>query len=94
MSSNYNDAELDEPKILTNERLVEIIRQCLDKWEMFPSIPGSRRWFRNGGIALDELARRASVAESKVKELEARVKELEPKPSYKLPVSDYRVEHG
>lgn len=59
----HADAELARPEHLPDERLVEIISECLRRWDAYPSIPGSRRWARNGGVALTELAgrlRRAS----------------------------------
>ena len=57
-SGLHSDAELAHPEHLSDERLVEIVRQCLRRWDAFPTIPGSRRWARNGGVALTELETR------------------------------------
>jgi len=54
----HADVELNQPEHLSDERLVEIVDECLRRWDAFPTIPGSRRWARNGGIALTEIARR------------------------------------
>jgi hypothetical protein len=60
----HMDAELDDVKALTTERLVEIATQCLVKWRAFPMIPGSERWARNGTVALFALASRLSSLEA------------------------------
>lgn len=54
----HRDDELADPRVLSDRRLVDIARQCLVKWDAYPTIPGSRRWARNGGVALSEIERR------------------------------------
>lgn len=54
----HNDAELNNPRELSTERLGEIVDECLGRWDRYPTIPGSLRWRRNGSLALAEILRR------------------------------------
>jgi hypothetical protein len=54
----HRDDELNDPRVLSDRRLLDIVGECVSKWDAFPTIPGSRRWFRNGGVALAEIERR------------------------------------
>lgn len=58
------DAELNEPRNLTCERLIEIAAQCVGRWHAYPSIPGGLRWARNGMTALFELHMRVRKLET------------------------------
>lgn len=71
--SGHLDAELDRPEELTDERLTAIIHECLQRWEGFPTIPGSRRWSVNGKTALRELSRRRSNLEEQLEAMKQRV---------------------
>ena len=59
-AQGHRDAELDQPQNLSDERLWEIVLECLVKWQAYPSIPGSLRWSRNGITAASELYKRAA----------------------------------
>jgi hypothetical protein len=63
LHSGHLDAELNQPEELTSERLAEIVYECLQRWDGYPTIPGSRRWSVNGRTALRELVKRLSDLE-------------------------------
>ena len=58
--SGHQDAELNDPRVLSTARLAEIVGDCLKRWDGYPTIPGGMRWRRNGLIALAELEHRAA----------------------------------
>jgi hypothetical protein len=63
---SHYDAELDRPEHLRDERLVEIVAECLNRWDAFPTIPGSKRWSTNGRTALVELEYRLAMERQRV----------------------------
>lgn len=64
--SGHLDAELDQPGDLATDRLADIARECLQRWDGFPTIPGSRRWSVNGTMAVHELERRVGSLEEQL----------------------------
>jgi hypothetical protein len=59
--SGHADAELNEPRDLSTQRLAEIAFECLNAHGASLR-PGALRWQRNGITAVMELQRRALAA--------------------------------
>ena len=48
----HRDDELANPELLSDERLGEIVAQCLRKLDALPTVPGTLRLYRNGVTSL------------------------------------------
>lgn len=87
----HTDAELNEPRDLSTGRLVEIVSQCLLKWQAYPTITGSLRWSRNGTTALNELALRLAAGvgvppdEDRITALRIALKQIRRESTYRGP---------
>lgn len=54
----HQDAELNDPRVVSDRRLLDIVQECLSRWHAYPTIPGALRFARNGTTALMEIERR------------------------------------
>lgn len=72
----YASSELERPEELTAERLAEVARICLLRWDAYPGIPGSVRWRRDGISAVMELERRVERLQAKLAEYDKYVGEF------------------
>lgn len=57
-AATHRDEELNDPRVVSDRRLLDIVQECLSRWHAYPSIPGSLRFARNGMTALMEIERR------------------------------------